>query len=143
MVNFVLLSLIRRGGGVNLPSDNVDWREQCGLHWLVSNQVLAKTSELTALNSFLRVNFEGAPSYCLTLTEFFSFYENDRTVRGLSFKRNCVLHRWESFLSSCTGAQESAILFSLFRIDWLCVTYCLVFCIGSCVPVHEERTVEK
>ena len=32
-----------------------------------------------------------------------------------------------------------SIVFSLFRIHWLCVAYCLVSCIGSCVPVHDDR----
>ena len=32
------------------------------------------------------------------------------------------------------------ILFSFFRNLRLAVIYCLVFCIGSCVTVHEDRT---
>ena len=32
------------------------------------------------------------------------------------------------------------IVVSLFRSHWLAVVYCLVFCIGSCEPVHEDRT---
>ena len=32
------------------------------------------------------------------------------------------------------------IVLSLFRSHWLAVVYCLVFCIGSCEPVHEDRT---
>ena len=33
------------------------------------------------------------------------------------------------------------IVLSLLRSHWLAVVvYCLVFCIGSCVPVHEDRT---
>ena len=31
-------------------------------------------------------------------------------------------------------------VFSLFRSLWLAVVYYLVFCMGSCVPVHEDRT---
>ena len=29
---------------------------------------------------------------------------------------------------------------SLFRSHWLAVVYCSVYCIGSCEPVHEDRT---
>ena len=36
--------------------------------------------------------------------------------------------------------QGITIVFSLFRSLWLAETYCLVFCIGSCVLVHEDRT---
>ena len=32
------------------------------------------------------------------------------------------------------------IVLSLFRSHWLAVVYCLVFCIGSCEPIHEDRT---
>ena len=32
------------------------------------------------------------------------------------------------------------IVLPLFRSHWFAVVYCLVFCIGSCVPVHEDRT---
>ena len=32
------------------------------------------------------------------------------------------------------------IVLSLFRSHWLAVVYCLVFCIGSCEPVHKYRT---
>ena len=32
------------------------------------------------------------------------------------------------------------IVLSLFRSHWLAVVYCLVFCIGPCEPVHEDRT---
>ena len=32
------------------------------------------------------------------------------------------------------------IVLSFFRSHWLTVVYCLVFCIGSCEPVHEEGT---
>ena len=32
------------------------------------------------------------------------------------------------------------IVLSLFRSRWLAFVYCLVFCISSCVPVHEDRT---
>ena len=32
------------------------------------------------------------------------------------------------------------IVLSLFRSHWLGVVYCLVFCTGSCEPVHEDRT---
>ena len=32
------------------------------------------------------------------------------------------------------------IVISLFRSHWLAIVYCLVFCIGSCEPVHEDRT---
>ena len=35
--------------------------------------------------------------------------------------------------------KEITIVLSLFRSHWLAV-YCLVFCITSCVPVHEDRT---
>ena len=31
-----------------------------------------------------------------------------------------------------------AIVFSLLRSLWLTVMYCLVFCIGPCVPVHKD-----
>ena len=31
---------------------------------------------------------------------------------------------------------------SFFRSHWLAVVYCLVFCIGSCVPVHEDRAAD-
>ena len=33
-----------------------------------------------------------------------------------------------------------AIVFPLCRIHWLCVAFCLVFCISSCAPAHEDRT---
>ena len=32
------------------------------------------------------------------------------------------------------------IVLSLFKSHWLAVVYCLVFCIGSCEPVHKDRT---
>ena len=32
------------------------------------------------------------------------------------------------------------IVMSLFRSHWLAVVYCLVLCIDSCEPVHEDRT---
>ena len=32
------------------------------------------------------------------------------------------------------------IVLSLFTSHWLAVTDCLAFCIGSCEPVHEDRT---
>ena len=32
------------------------------------------------------------------------------------------------------------IVLSLFRSHWLAFVYCLVFCSGSCEPVHEDRT---
>ena len=32
------------------------------------------------------------------------------------------------------------IVLSLFRGHWLAVVYCLVNCIGSCEPVHEDNT---
>ena len=35
------------------------------------------------------------------------------------------------------------IVISLFRSHWLAVVYCLVLCIGSCEPVHEDRTTFK
>ena len=33
-------------------------------------------------------------------------------------------------------------MLSLFRSHWLAVVYRLFLCIGSCVPVHEDRTHE-
>ena len=33
------------------------------------------------------------------------------------------------------------IVFYLFMTQCSAVVYCLVFCIGTCVPVHEDRTV--
>lgn len=51
---------------------------------------------------------------------------------------------WTVQLSSCTGAvpvrKGITIVFSLFRSHWLAVMYFLVFCIGSCVPVPEDKT---
>ena len=50
-------------------------------------------------------------------------------------------------LSSCTGTQgnSSSIFFvqDSFIMCVLCVYIRLVFCIGSCVPVHEDRTASE
>ena len=35
------------------------------------------------------------------------------------------------------------VLSYLFRSYWLAVVYCLVFCIGSCVRVHKDRTQQS
>ena len=43
-------------------------------------------------------------------------------------------------LSWCTGSQGNDHCSFLFWSQWLAVVYCLVFCIGSCEPVHEDRT---
>ena len=43
----------------------------------------------------------------------------------------------------CSGVpvhRGITIAVSLFRGYWLAVVYCLVYCIGSCEPVHEDRT---
>ena len=48
--------------------------------------------------------------------------------------------RLEGFCPRVPVHKGIVIVFSLFRIPWLCMAYCLVFCIGSCVPVHENRT---
>ena len=37
-------------------------------------------------------------------------------------------------------AHKPLPLYFLFRINWLRVAYCLVLCIGSCIPLHEDRT---
>ena len=43
---------------------------------------------------------------------------------------------------SCVPVHKGvAIVFSLFRIHWLCVVDCLVFCIGSYKSVHGHRTL--
>ena len=45
----------------------------------------------------------------------------------------------------CPGVRihkKITIVLSLFRSHWLAVVYCLVFCIGSCEPVHEDRTLD-
>ena len=52
--------------------------------------------------------------------------------------------RWNKIyhIGFCSGVpvnKEITIVLSLFRSHWLAV-YCLVFCISSCVPVHEDRT---
>ena len=47
-------------------------------------------------------------------------------------------------LSSYTGAQgNNHCIFFFFWSHWLAEVYCLVFCIGSCVPVPEDRTEDR
>ena len=44
------------------------------------------------------------------------------------------------FCPGVTVHKGITIVLSLFRSHWLAVGYCLVFCIGSCEQVHEDRT---
>ena len=44
------------------------------------------------------------------------------------------------FCPGVPGHKGITIVLSLFWSHWLAVVYCLVFCIGSCEPVHEDRT---
>ena len=66
------------------------------------------------------------------------------------YTRNALFsHKVRRFLTPCDDYwlcprvpvhKGITVVFSLFRSLWLAVMYCLVFCIGSCVPVHEDRT---
>ena len=54
-----------------------------------------------------------------------------------------ILVRWRQnnlFFPGVAVNKEMTIVLSLFRSHWLAVVYCLVFCLGSCAPVHEDRT---
>ena len=44
------------------------------------------------------------------------------------------------FCPGVPGHKGITIVLSLLRSHWLAVVYCLVFCIGSREPVHEDRT---
>ena len=55
-------------------------------------------------------------------------------------KKHCI----SVCLRFCPGVPAHkgiTIVLSLFRSPWLAVVYCLVYCIGSCEPVHEDRAV--
>ena len=70
--------------------------------------------------------FDPLCSFCfMSVVSFTGFYIGDNSF---SFAKTNKL-----VLSSCTGTQgKSHCIFF--------VAYCLVFCIGSCVPVHDDRT---
>ena len=49
-----------------------------------------------------------------------------------------------AYFEFCPGVlvhKGITIVLSLFRSHWLAIVYCLVFCIGSSEPVHEDRTI--
>ena len=49
---------------------------------------------------------------------------------------------WEKirFCPDIPVHKGKAIVLSLLSSLWLAVAYCLVYNIGSCVPIHEDRT---
>ena len=63
----------------------------------------------------------------------FLLYKVNKTVRRIGIQ----------VIGFCPGVpvhKGITIVLSLFRSHWLAVLYCLVYCIGSCEPVHEDRT---
>ena len=62
------------------------------------------------------------------------------TAMLLSDLRHFMMLTSPVVVSSCTGTQGNSHDIFLFWINYLCVTYCLVCCIGSCVGVNEGRT---
>ena len=77
--------------------------------------------------------------------ESFLFFPT-RRLRGVSSFRLC---RFENLLDDCIkfwfcpGVRVHkgiTIVLSLFRSHWLAIVYCFILCIGSCEPVHEDRT---
>ena len=53
-------------------------------------------------------------------------------------------YRWvlQGFCPGVRVHKGITVVLSLFRSHWLAVVYCLVLCVGSCEPVHEDRTHE-
>ena len=74
-----------------------------------------------------------------------SFFSLPKHRTKLHWKLKSIQTSSESKLKKgfCPGVPVNkgiTIVLSLFRSHSLAVVYCLVFCIGSCVPVHEDRT---
>ena len=68
------------------------------------------------------------------------------TTCGARYKTKTMLQDRRQLIGLCPGVpvhKGITIVLSLFRSHWLAVVYCLVFCIGSCEPVHEDRTVNR
>ena len=69
-------------------------------------------------------------NYTLTNTVWTGTSEADSFIKPLL----------DGFSSGVPVHKGITIVLSLFRSHWLAVVYCLVFCIGSCEPVHKDRT---
>jgi len=46
-------------------------------------------------------------------------------------------------VSWCTGTEGLTIVLLSLRLLRLAVEHCWVFCIGSCEPVYEDRTMDR